>query len=96
VTGSSETCGTPPDRLEVSAGHMCAWCDPSLLRDLLDVGVTWRFMAFRGSADSVLVGSPAGTAYVQTWEDQRENALQEAAPLQLMLTMYTVARARRR
>jgi hypothetical protein len=58
VTGSSETCGTPPDRLEVSAGHMCAWCDPSLLHDLLDVGVTWRFMAFRGSADSVLVGSP--------------------------------------
>jgi putative ABC transport system permease protein len=41
-------------------------------------------------ADSVLVGSPTRNVYVQTWEDQRDLALQEAAPLQLILTMYTV------
>jgi putative ABC transport system permease protein len=41
-------------------------------------------------ADSVLVGSPTRNVYLQTWEDQRDLALQEAAPLQLILTMYTV------
>ena len=41
-------------------------------------------------AHSVLVGSPTRNVYVQTWEDQRDLALQEAAPLQLILTMYTV------
>jgi hypothetical protein len=40
-------------------------------------------------ADSVLVGSPTRNVYVQTWEDQRDLALQEAAPLQLILTTYT-------
>lgn len=41
-------------------------------------------------ADSILADSPEGSAFVQTWEDQRENALQEVAPLRLLLTMYTV------
>ena len=44
----------------------------------------------RSVADSIVSGSPAGTTYVQTWEDQRDSALKDAQPVQLLLTMFTV------
>jgi ABC-type antimicrobial peptide transport system permease subunit len=41
-------------------------------------------------AGAVLAGAPPGTVSAQTWEEQRDLALEEAAPLQLVLAMYTV------
>ncbi|HEX5090805.1 MAG TPA: FtsX-like permease family protein [Nocardioides sp.] len=40
-------------------------------------------------ADSVVRGAPPGTVSAETWREQRDLALQEAAPLQLVLSMYT-------
>ena len=33
---------------------------------------------------------PAGTASIETWEDQRASALQDSAPTRLVLTTYTI------
>jgi len=41
-------------------------------------------------ADSVLAGAAPGTVSVQTWQEQRDDALKDAQPLQLILSMYTL------
>ena len=76
-----------------------AWVDRLTLDRLQPDEGEWRWVealrvgdpATAGSvADAVLAGAPPGTVMAETWEEQRDLALQEAAPLQLILSMYTV------
>jgi putative ABC transport system permease protein len=76
-----------------------AWVDQPVLERLQPDRGQWRWVealrvgdpaTARSVADAVVAGAPPGTVSAQTWEEQRDLALQEAAPLQLVLSMYTV------
>jgi putative ABC transport system permease protein len=41
-------------------------------------------------AEAASAGAPPGTVSTETWQEQRGSALEEAAPLQLILSMYSV------
>jgi putative ABC transport system permease protein len=76
-----------------------AWVARSTMERLQpDVG-TWRWnealrlsdpASARAVADSVLAGAAPGTVFAQTWQEQRDDALKDAQPLQLLLSMYTL------
>jgi putative ABC transport system permease protein len=76
-----------------------AWVDHRTLERLQPDQSQWTWdealrvsdpAAARTAADAVLRGSEPGTVYVVTWQEQRAAALEEATPLQLVLSMYTV------
>jgi putative ABC transport system permease protein len=46
--------------------------------------------AFAERAAAALASAPPGTALVRTWQDQRAEALRDAAPLAIVLAMYTI------
>ena len=76
-----------------------AWVTPATLTQLQPDSSRWRWTqairltdpaaapAFVGSAGASL---PPGTAAIETWEDQRDSALQDSAPTRLILTTYTI------
>ena len=102
MTGKSRSSGPPscpasratrgPTRAwRGSAGPPWTVCSPTRASGDGSRRCASRDPAAAGSvADAVLAGAPPGTVAAETWEDQRDLALQEAAPLQLILSMYTV------
>jgi putative ABC transport system permease protein len=76
-----------------------AWVGRPTLDQLQPDESTWRWdealrvrdpASAQTVADSVVRGAPPGTVSAETWQEQRDLALQEVAPLQLILSMYTV------
>jgi putative ABC transport system permease protein len=76
-----------------------AWLDRATFEQLQPDQARWRWTealrlddpgAARTVADTVLAGAPPGTASVQTWQDQRDDALKDAQPFQLILSMYSL------
>ena len=76
-----------------------AWVERPVLERLQPDRSAWRWIealrlgapgSARAVADVVVRGAPPGTVSTATWQEQRDLALQEAAPLQLILSMYTV------
>ena len=76
-----------------------AWVDRATLDHLQPDQDEWRWVealrlgdptTARAVADAVVLGAPPGTVSAETWEEQRDLALQEAAPLQLILSMYSL------
>jgi ABC-type lipoprotein release transport system permease subunit len=76
-----------------------AWVDRATLERLQPDRSQWRWSealriadpaAARSVADHILAGAEPGTVDVVTWEDQRASVLMDAAPLQLILAMYTI------
>jgi putative ABC transport system permease protein len=76
-----------------------AWVARSTMEQLQPDQGAWRRTealrvrdpaAARVVADAVLAGAPPGTVSAPTWQEQRDEALREAQPLQLILSMYSV------
>ena len=76
-----------------------AWVTRSTMERLQPDQGTWRWDealrvpdpdSARAVADSVVVGAPPGTVFAQTWQEQRDDALKDVQPLQLILSMYTL------
>ena len=76
-----------------------AWVSPETMERLQPDESTWRWTvalrledpaAARAVADSVLLGAEPQTVSALTWQEQRDDALKDAQPLQLLLAMYTI------
>ncbi|MFG1820127.1 ABC transporter permease [Kribbella sp. NPDC049174] len=76
-----------------------AWVTPATLERIQPDSSRWRWTqavrltdpaAAPAFAERATAALPAGTAAVETWEDQRTSALQDSAPTRLVLTTYTI------
>jgi ABC-type lipoprotein release transport system permease subunit len=76
-----------------------AWVARSTMERLQPDQGTWRWdeaLRVRDPAsahivaDAALVGAPPETVFTLTWQEQRDDALKDAQPLQLILSMYTL------
>jgi putative ABC transport system permease protein len=76
-----------------------AWVARSTMERLQPDQGAWRWDealrlddpgAAQAVADSAHAGAPPGTVFTQTWQEQRDDGLKDAQPLQLILSMYTL------
>ncbi|HEY7045377.1 MAG TPA: FtsX-like permease family protein [Nocardioidaceae bacterium] len=75
------------------------WVSEPTLRDLEADQARWHWLvamrlaepeASAGVATTILRHAPGSTVSVQTWEDQRNDALKDVEPFRLVLTMYAM------
>ncbi|MEV0283045.1 ABC transporter permease [Kribbella sp. NPDC050820] len=76
-----------------------AWITPATLELIQPDSSRWRWTeavrltdpaAAAAFAERAAATAPPGTTSFETWQDQRDSALQDAAPTRLVLTTYTI------
>ncbi|MFI7062341.1 ABC transporter permease [Kribbella sp. NPDC050124] len=76
-----------------------AWIAPATLERIQPDSTRWRWTeavrltdptAATAFAERAAAAAPPGTTSFETWQDQRDSALQDAAPTRLVLTTYTI------
>jgi ABC-type antimicrobial peptide transport system permease subunit len=76
-----------------------AWVTPATLERILPNRSRWRWNAAvrlkapstaPAFAERVTASFRPGTVFVETWEEQRDNALRDAQPTTIILTTYTI------